>query len=140
MSKLLCAIPDCDKPHYAKGYCRNHSYRLRVHGDPLGGKAARGEPLQWLREHVQYDGSDCLLWPFTRTSKGLPSIVLDGVTMNAARVMCMEAHGEPPEDMPLAIHTRRNCKQACVHPGHLRWGTRSDKRYTKSKRKTSEDA
>ena len=34
----ICSITDCDRPHYGRGFCRNHHNRLIRHGDPLGGK------------------------------------------------------------------------------------------------------
>ena len=30
----ICTVPDCDRPHVAKGYCRAHYYRVKRHGDP----------------------------------------------------------------------------------------------------------
>lgn len=37
-NKRLCTIPNCDKPHLAKGWCHMHYQRWRSHGDPMGGK------------------------------------------------------------------------------------------------------
>jgi hypothetical protein len=33
-----CLIEDCDRPHAAKQYCSRHYNRLRLYGDPMGGK------------------------------------------------------------------------------------------------------
>lgn len=33
----LCSIPDCSKPHMARGWCRLHYTRWQKHGDPLAG-------------------------------------------------------------------------------------------------------
>lgn len=35
MAKRICSIPDCDKVHQAKGFCRMHYKRLLRNGDPL---------------------------------------------------------------------------------------------------------
>ena len=35
ISMKICSIPDCDKKHYAKGYCRKHYEKFRKYGDPL---------------------------------------------------------------------------------------------------------
>ena len=65
----LCSIDSCGKKHHSNGYCRNHSRRFLDHGDPLGGKAAPGVPLQWLLDHLNHDNqTDCLTWPFGRTA------------------------------------------------------------------------
>jgi hypothetical protein len=31
---MICTVPGCERPHYAKGYCRLHYYRAK-HGLPL---------------------------------------------------------------------------------------------------------
>lgn len=38
MSKATCAIVDCGKPLYCRGWCSGHYQRWNKHGDPLGGK------------------------------------------------------------------------------------------------------
>ena len=30
-----CAVPNCPKPHDAKGYCTTHYWRWKTYGDPL---------------------------------------------------------------------------------------------------------
>lgn len=35
MTKRTCSVPDCERPHAAKGYCQLHWNRVRIHGDPL---------------------------------------------------------------------------------------------------------
>ncbi len=37
----LCSIPDCNKPHYGRGYCSAHYERFKKYGNPLGGGPAR---------------------------------------------------------------------------------------------------
>jgi hypothetical protein len=32
MAKRICALPECERPHYGKGYCRLHWRRLVEHG------------------------------------------------------------------------------------------------------------
>jgi hypothetical protein len=31
-----CQVEWCDKPGYAKGYCKHHYYQLKKHGQILG--------------------------------------------------------------------------------------------------------
>ena len=35
MTKRVCEIPGCNKPHYGRGYCHKHYQRWKRHGDPL---------------------------------------------------------------------------------------------------------
>jgi hypothetical protein len=39
--KPKCAVDDCAKPAFARGYCNSHLQRLQRHGDPLGGGTYR---------------------------------------------------------------------------------------------------
>lgn len=34
MAQRICALSDCERPHYGKGYCRLHWRRLASHGSP----------------------------------------------------------------------------------------------------------
>lgn len=36
VAQRICAVLDCDRVHYAKGYCNSHWQRWRKYGDPLG--------------------------------------------------------------------------------------------------------
>ncbi len=125
-TKSLCSVSGCGKKHYAKLFCRNHYHRFTVHGDPLAGKARPGEPLEWLKEHAAFAGEECLLWPFARFPNGYASIVVEGITTHAARVMCIEANGSPDDMTPFALHSCNRGHDACVHPQHLRWGTQEE--------------
>ena len=125
-TRALCSVDGCGKPQYARLFCRNHYSRNRVHGDPLAGKAAPGEPLKWLRSHPDHEGEGCLIWPFSRFANGYGFVTVDGVVTNASRAMCAAAHGEPPDDAPFALHSCGNGAVGCVHPQHLRWGTQDE--------------
>jgi hypothetical protein len=118
----LCSIPDCGKPHYAHGWCRNHYRRFTEHGDPLAGGTPRGVAIQWLFDHKTYVGNDCLVWPFGHGSKGYGAVRF-GRPMGAHRAMCLIAHGEPPTEMHEAAHSCGKGSSGCVHPKHLRWAT-----------------
>ena len=39
----LCSIPDCPKPHQAKGYCRDHYQKMRLYGDALAVRPKNGK-------------------------------------------------------------------------------------------------
>lgn len=49
----VCIVADCDQPHDAKGYCRSHYKRWRLHADPLVVKqAAHGSG--WIQDGYKY--------------------------------------------------------------------------------------
>lgn len=66
----------------------------------------------------------CVLWPFSRDSRGYGQMRLDGRTQRAHRVVLALTAGEPPDDAPHALHS---CDvPACFNPKHLRWGSHSE--------------
>lgn len=120
----VCDVPACNEPHHAHGYCANHAFRYRAHGHPEAGgaeKAKRGEPERWLMDHLSYDGEGCLIWPFGKTAYS--AVKVRGEQIGAHRLMCRLAHGEAPEDKPLAAHSCGKAHEGCVHPKHLRWAS-----------------
>lgn len=123
----LCSMPDCGKPHLARGFCNSHYKRLTAHGSPTGGRAspaAIGAPLKWLHENVGYQGDECLIWPFAKSRNGYSNIAHRGRHRSAARMMCRLAHGEPPTPEHEAAHNCGNGHKACISPLHLRWATK----------------
>jgi len=87
----------------------------------------KGKCLAWLLAHVDYDGGDCLIWPFgTNKFIGRGTLGVDGKIHYAHRYMCILVHGEPPPDKPYAAHECGNGHLACVHPKHLFWKSSSD--------------
>lgn len=123
-----CRVPGCNsdanQKGAARGYCRNHYHRLRIHGDPLGGRVSKGTTEAWLREHTSFSGDGCLKWPFATNQQGYGVATCGGKVMSASRAMCMLAHGEPPGDRPHAAHQCHN--PVCVNPRHLRWESQKE--------------
>lgn len=117
-----CLVDGCNKPRHGKGYCNDHHHRLLKHGDPLAGGTFRGDPLKWLQEHVNYQGDECLTWPFA-TGPGGGRVWFNGKLHLATRVMCLLAHGEPPTDTHEAAHYCGKGHEACTNPRHLGWET-----------------
>lgn len=117
-----CAVEGCGQRREARGLCAHHYANLRRRGDPASEptKAANGTLLAWLAAHVDHQGEDCLIWPF---SSGYGTVKVNGRSEKAHRYMCRLAHGAPPT---LAHHAAHNCgkgHEGCVHPQHLRWDT-----------------
>jgi hypothetical protein len=127
----ICSIPDCGKPHYGRGWCRNHYAHCSKHGDPLAGKfdgpwtAKPGEPMRHFKEVVlRYDGDECLIWPFYRGKKGYARLRYDGVQRQVSRLVCEAVNGPPPSDDCEAAHSCGNGHLGCVAKRHLSWKTK----------------
>ncbi len=118
-----CAIPNCSGVVVARGWCARHYSRWQKHGDPEAGRTREGAVLEWLEEHADYSGEDCLKFPFATKSAGYGAVKFRGHIIGAHRAMCFIAHGDPASDDLMAAHSCGNGHEACVNPRHLRWAT-----------------
>ena len=87
---------------------------------------ARGMKLAWMKAHIDYAGSDCLVGPFPRKSNGYCDVFLDGKNRRANRVMCQYRNGPPPTPSHDAAHTCGKGHLGCLNPNHLVWKTRAE--------------
>jgi len=84
-----------------------------------------GKCFDYIYEHKDYTGDNCIEWPFARNLEGHGRLNYEGNRhLYAHRVMCQLAHGDPPKDKPLAIHKCNN--PPCINPNHIRWGNNSE--------------
>lgn len=86
----------------------------------------KGKAIAWLRAHVDHDGEDCLIWPFSRDGHGHANLGYEGKVYHAARMICAMVHGDPPSPSHLTRHSCGNGHLGCVHPKHISWGTISE--------------
>lgn len=123
----LCSIPDCGKRRYAHGWCENHYKLWKRHGDPLVRlRPANGEAAAYLKNvALLYDGDECLIWPFARDENGYGQVKDKGQMRSAHRVVCEEAHGQPPTPKHEAAHSCGRGSAGCVTKRHLSWKTRA---------------
>lgn len=84
-----------------------------------------GKAIQWIRDHQDYAGDDCLPWPFYRLH-GYGVLGYLGKRYYAHRFMCSLIHGDPPTPEHQAAHSCGNGHLGCVTPGHLSWKTQSE--------------
>jgi len=89
-------------------------------------KRGEGETARWLREHVNYDGPDCLIWPFALTRDGYGNLGYEGKHYYAHRFMCELVNGPPPTPRHETAHSCGRGHDACVHPKHVSWRTRAE--------------
>lgn len=120
----ICSIPNCGKPHSARGWCLDHYTRWRRCGDPLGGRVNHGETERYFRSHVMTCTSDdCLIWPYGRTPSGYGKATIEGRRVDVHREACEYVNGPPPAPGYQAAHLCGNGRQGCVNPRHLMWKT-----------------
>jgi hypothetical protein len=75
---------------------------------------------QWLQDHVDHDGDECLIWPFGRDDGGYAGPI-NG--QRAYRAMCELANGPAPTPKHWVAHSCGRGQFGCVHPQHVRWAT-----------------
>lgn len=128
----ICSIDGCGKPHDSKGLCKAHYWRLRKHGDPLGGGTKKGDIPRFISEIVlPHDSDECLFWPFGKSTQGYGQISINGKKNLANRYVCELAHGSPPSPRHEAAHSCGNGRKGCVNPKHLSWKTSKENKADK---------
>jgi hypothetical protein len=101
-----------------------HYQRNRDHGDPLSGRVPNGDAMKFFREvALQYDGDECLIWPFKINPNGYGSIWLNGANRTVSRLICEHFNGSPPTARHEAAHSCGNGHLGCVSRFHLSWKT-----------------
>ena len=117
-----CTIGDCEKEHFARGWCSMHYFRWHRHGDPLATLTyanpeeaflARTEPLVW---------SGCIVWTGALGRGGYGMLHVNGRRVLAHRYAYEREHGPIPDGMFI---DHMCFERACVNPEHLRLATRS---------------
>lgn len=92
-------------------------------------KAPNGTCPKWIEAHKNYQGQECLIWPFSREKTGYARTgIVDGYKVTSVRVhriMCEHKHGPCPKGME-TLHICKRGHLGCVNPNHLKWGTKSE--------------
>lgn len=124
-----CIVDGCAQAaiSHSGGLCRAHYLRKHRHGSPTGGGERRvteiGAPLEWMRAHLNYDGGECLIFPYGKHSAGYGALVDGGKRYLAHRWVCEKIYGPSPAGKTEAAHSCGNGHLGCVNPKHLRWAT-----------------
>lgn len=126
MPKLrgLCTLPDCELPHYGRGYCGKHYQRWKRHGspEPEGFQCNYASAEQAFAARTKPLG-DCLIWTGS-TNRGGYGVITDGGARITAHHYAWEQAGNPP--VPDGMFLDHECHvESCVEVSHLRLATRS---------------
>ena len=122
----ICAVDGCDAKARKRGWCAKHYVRWWRNGDPLGGRASKGDLLKFLENHRDYEGVACLLWPYSRNNHGYGQVRNEGVRKYAHVLMLEMTAGPKPTQRHEAAHSCGQGHKGCVNPKHLRWATHSE--------------
>lgn len=118
-----CSVDGCESPVDRRGWCSKHYIRWWSSGDTSLSGTEPGALDAWIDAHVEYQGAECLPWPFGKSNDGYGRCGPEGAKTIASREMCRRAHGEPPTPRHEAAHSCGNGAGGCVNPNHLRWAT-----------------
>jgi len=100
-----------------------------------GQKRGNGRSYQWLRDHIDYAGTDCLIWPFSRCN-GYAHLGHLGKMHYGHRMMCEMVHGPAPSRKHEASHSCGRGHLGCVNPRHISWKTKSENQRDRAKHGT----
>lgn len=83
-----------------------------------------GEVRRYLDEVVlQYEGADCLLWPFSKNAQGCGQMRFEGRVRRVPRIVCGIVNGPAPSPAHEAAHSCGRGNEGCCTKGHLSWKT-----------------
>lgn len=120
----ICKVDGCGKKKSSYGYCPKHCKAFRKYGDPLVQfNASPGVPLAWIEHNSTYDGDDCLIWPYGRTTFGYGQVTYNGRHTSAHAAMCEKVFGPKPHPKMVAAHSCGKGHLGCCSPKHVRWAT-----------------
>jgi hypothetical protein len=95
------------------------------------GIKGKSKALDWLLAHVNYQGEECLIWPFSFV-RGYGRLKHLGELHYAHTYMCKLAHGPAPSPTHQPAHSCGRGDKGCTHPKHLSWKTPEENQQDKA--------
>lgn len=129
---MTCSVDSCDRPVSARGWCKRHYERWRIHGDPHHlrradyGRGPHGEPLAAkLLRKSEPAPNGCREWTgYCDPEFGYGSVAVDGRMEKAHRMSWVVANGRPAPPGKVVRHKCDN--PPCIEPSHLVLGTQAE--------------
>jgi hypothetical protein len=120
-----CSIDGCGKAKAPgrRGLCGRHYQRWWRTGDPLGKRALRGAPMQFLESTFMHFEDGCIIWPFGR---GYGKVWNGDHMVWVHPIVCERFNGKRPTPKHEAAHSCGNGHGGCINGYHLRWATRKE--------------
>ena len=122
---MKCSIDHCDHEAVARGYCTNHYYAFRKHGDPQKVVQKQYHGLTLTERFWRYVKKEegCWQWLSYIDPVGYGRLNYKGRPMLASRISYLLHFGEIPDGMAVC-HKCDN--PSCTNPDHLFLGTQAD--------------
>lgn len=134
-----CSVVECARPTSNVGLCSVHYRRKLRHGDPLAQvRTPPGTRERFYQEVIlRHSSRDCLYWPFGTDGQGYASMTVDGGrSVNVHRRVCIQVHGDQPNDKSHAAHSCGRGVRGCVSPLHVSWKTPTENSLDKNQHGT----
>ena len=117
MSKRICSIGGCGKPHVSRGWCAPHYQAWYKYGDPLVVRVRHRSARDRFWERVDRPDSGCWNWTGYRSELGYGRFYPVGKKRVPAHRFAYELLVGPIPEGLVLDHLCRNA--SCVNPAHL---------------------
>lgn len=117
----------CGGPVRSLRMCASHYYKYNTYGDALAKRKRRPAPaIEFIEMALEYEGDECLLFPFNRSKDGYARAEIGGKFVYVSRFICEEYRGSPPTPKHQAAHNCGQGRQGCITKRHLVWKTSAE--------------
>lgn len=116
-----CKVQGCSIELRCRELCGKHYTRWLRHKDPYF--VCYGHAPIFLEAAINSISTDCILWPFGKSTGGYAQIHIKRIKRDAHRVICERVHGKPPTPKHHAAHSCGNGHLGCINPQHINWKT-----------------
>lgn len=125
----MCSIENCERRHYARGWCRIHYTRWQKHGDPLGAVYQGPDAAFLASTESLVGGPGCLIWTRALNGDGYGDLRVNGRMVMAHRYAWERVNGPIPDGMEV---DHLCWERSCVNEEHLRLATRTQNTQNRS--------
>lgn len=125
MAQRTCTLDECDRKHYARGFCHMHYKRWERWGDPLKVAQIQGNPVGRFWSKVDKHGplptwapflGPCWLWTDALDRDGYGRVKIDYHNVMPHRF----AYEMLVEFIPAGLTIDHVCRvRHCVNPAHM---------------------